>query len=59
MCERAAIIKFALSKQLPIPTHLCFELHLVLLYKVITLLFGVEVALGSLNSGPLKELFVA
>jgi hypothetical protein len=54
MCERAAIIKFAFAKQLPIPAHLSLELHLILLYKVITLLFGVEVTLGSLHSGSLK-----
>lgn len=54
MCERAAIVEFAFAKQLPIPAHLSLELHLVLLYKVIALLLGVEVTLGSLNSGTLE-----
>jgi hypothetical protein len=54
MCERAAIVKFALAKQLPIPAHFSLELHLVLLHEVVTLLLRVEVAFGSLDSGSLE-----
>ncbi len=58
MCERAAIVELALSKQLPIPAHLGLELHLVLLHKVVPLLLRVEVALGSLDGGSLELVLV-
>ena len=54
MCERAAIVELALSKQLPIPAHLRLELHLVLLHKVVSLLLRVEVALGPLDGCPFE-----
>jgi hypothetical protein len=55
MGEGTVVLKLALLEELPIPTHLGFVLHLVLFDKVISLLFRVEVLLGSLHSGNFED----
>ena len=57
MGKRTSLLEFALPPQLPVLTHFSLILHLIVLYKVISLIVISELLLRSLHSGCIIRVF--